>query len=419
MKKMILLVMVLILTACGAQKVPVEDVPTWEGVLPMLKDGSTSPCDRVMTEEAFARTYDGKEVTFMGAYSNGVVYAFEVDGVTVCAHNFNDEVASFPWFSQDIIENDELWQDTMPIIDSRANMLIGSSGILEFETYDDGSIIDLNVRNATPMQIYGRPESCIDLDKNSVQNFNNKEIVVVGAKIDEYGWMNLYFQSEGETYCYEKAYVVLVKPVTDIFGQTNYSNSGGLSSDSLFLLMNLSGIMHFYDDQTVSAGATQFAPEDIQKIIFIQTDVIPDYQETSPNLEMFEVLSHGLSNIDYVDENNTRGKYKLINSTEKPEAVNDGYLYAPKEYLDGGEIKVGTVLGIANSKSVEVTEIVCALGGMSLVPVYSISYSGSEGNSYTLADPDSYLYLVENEGDRQTIIYYHIPALAAECPTSY
>lgn len=413
-----MIVVFLVISACQAQatalpieveqtqSIEVEEAPTLSPEVP------SSPCDEVMSEKEFGTQYEGQTVTYLGAYSDGLVFAYGVDGHVLCATTVNDNVV-FPQFVQEVIEEDGVaWSEGTPYFDERFNGLIGQSGILEVERYASGEVQDLTIHNLEPIQLFGRPASCIDLDQESVLKLNDKEITIVGKTDDENGWDNVYFESDGTTYCYENTYLEALINVTDITGKTVQVE---IYSGNRYDLMNLKGILRFNEANMIYGSPVVGGPSE-QMIMFLLVGESREINFGDPMV--FEFKSRP-GYVDIVSWNTTHGEYKLVVDSTIPETVAPGYVYSPEKYIDGGELIVGTVLGEIEGVPMKVDSIECAFGGMSLLPVQSVNFVTNEGYDYTIPIPDTYLYLLKGTGNGQVITYYHVPALAEGCPTEY
>jgi hypothetical protein len=365
-----------------------------------------SPCDLVMPEDQFAQQYAGKQVTFMGVYSFGTVYAYEVEEKTVCVTDPSSDPLSFPEFLQDVVdEKGNKYTEDYPILNDRFNGLIGRTG-----TFGLGQTF-YQIHNTQAIQLKGRPDECVELDADSVKQFDGKEILVVGYNhSDEHPLPGIYFENEGQTYCYEAAYPEVRTSVVDITGKKVLAEYPSWTfSRSHF--MNLTATVKF-DAETVS---TRTAPDDEWTVIPVMHLIAGDASETEYGDSMvFEVMSRPGS-VEGVDSNSDGKSYKIINS-DKPETVKPGYLYSPIENVDGGELQVGSYLGPTYDTPLLVTEIKCALGGFSFVPVQVVHYLSTSISGDTMVYPDTYIFFVEGMGEGQRITYYRVPPLAPGCP---
>ncbi len=368
---------------------------------------SNQACDEVIKENVFALKYQGQLVTYRGAYDG--LYAYEVGGKTICATTIGSLVATEPRLIQDVIKTSgEASQETYPVFTVG---LIGHSGILGFESYEDGRIIYLTIHNTDAVQLKGKPDSCILVDAEGMKVFNGQEITVIGYVTEEgRSWDGLYFQADGTTYCNETAYVQIWNSVIDIDGgmvlSEDYSWARNTSK-----LMNFKGIVSLDEAKWVQLGNDASTK---QAIINIVSGTATMKYLGDPMV--FEIFSRPIHTA-YVDWNNHMRQYLLIN-TIKPDMVRPGYLYSPERYVDGGELKVGTVLGEIDGEPVTVTEIKCAREGMSFKPRLEVSYVYNSIETYTLVVPDTHLFFVRESGQGQVLTYYHAPALP-ECPTSF
>lgn len=394
-------------------------VPTAQPTVVPTPELSKSPCDLVMTTDQFMVSYLGQEAVFAGVYHSA--YTFYVGGKLVCATLIGSHDTRFGELTifQDTVSADgEKRSEMNPVFDENFNGLIGFSGVVTNDQVYPDLMGDMILYNANAIVLNQKPGDCQALTDETVKQFSGKAVTIiysrgVGVSADTNNqWMEIAFTYDGQPYCYDSAWFELRKTVTDITGREVASEDFGWGGNTWFM-QGLTGVVSFYIGQFSHGGGDVGFEKDIMTISVGNPTDQAEYGDPM----VFEILSRSASYSEvffWTPENGSR--YFLINSV-LPDKVNPGYLISPKEYVNGGELTEGTVLGVINGNPLVVTAMECAFSGFSMQPIQAVNYawmdntgdfdqlsSGSES-----AYPDYYLYLMEGTGEGQTITYFHVP----------
>lgn len=425
MKKLLVigLLFSLLLSACGSVVPTMEPVdlqvvvPTTEFVVTSVPVPDVqvvepeSPCEKVMSTEQFFLDYAGKPAVFQGVYENGAVYAFSINNVLVCVLSLGSvsRVGELVFYQELVKINGESRTDFEYIFSEHDNNFIGFSGIVgNSETLKDmlGSLILYNqepvVINSTP------PDSCEMLSEGSAIQFSGKEVKIVfyeGGSHSNDSWDNIAFLYEGTNYCLDSVYLQKYEfSVVDITGRQVL-----VETSKIWQILNRDVIFYINPGEFTDNMTEEVI---VKSKIVLKSPISVEETEFGDPM-VYELMSRPTI-YDELFWNQFRGRYLLFNSS-LPETVNPGYLISPLEYVSGGEIEVGSVLGVIDGNPVVVTDTTCGFGGFNGVGVLSIDYSwtdpstGLEVSTYSIPYLGSYIFITEGDGQGQVITYFFVP----------